>query len=52
MQLDFNEEIYDRVCALTFVGKLREEQSFDSLDALRAQIEKDVVQARYLFTQL
>ena len=50
--LDFDEEIYDRVCALTFVGKLREEQSFDSLDALRAQIEKDVVQARYLFTQL
>jgi len=50
--LDFDGEIYDRVCTLTFVGKLREEQSFDSLDALRAQIEKDVVQARYLFTQL
>ena len=50
--LDFDGEIYDRVCALTFVGKLREEKSFDSLDALRAQIEKDVVQARYLFTQL
>ena len=50
--LDFDGEIYDRVCTLTFVGKLREEQSFDSLDGLRAQIEKDVVQARYLFTQL
>lgn len=50
--LDFNGDLYDKVCTLTFVGKLREEQAFDSLETLRTQIEKDVVQARYLFTQL
>ena len=38
--LDFDGEIYDRVCTLTFVGKLREEQSFDSLDACGHRLKK------------
>ena len=50
--LDFEEEIYGQDCTLAFVGKLREEQDFGSMDDLKAQIEKDVIQARYLFTQL
>ena len=50
--LDFEGNLYGEVLTLTFVGKLRDEKPFDSLDALKAQIEKDIVQARYLFTQL
>ena len=50
--LDFEGDLYGEELSLTFVGKLRDEKPFDSLDALKAQIEKDIVQARYLFTQL
>mgnify|MGYP001224992696 CR=1 FL=1 len=50
--LDFEGDLYGEKLFLTFVGKLRDEQAFDSLEALKAQIEKDIVQARYLFTQL
>jgi len=50
--LDFEDDLYEQTCNLTFVGKLREEEEFESMDALKLQIEKDVIQARYLFTQL
>ena len=50
--LDFEGDLYGEELTLTFVGKLRDEKPFDSLDALKTQIEKDIVQARYLFTQL
>ena len=50
--LDFEGDLYGEELTLTFVGKLRDEKPFDSLAALKAQIEKDIVQARYLFTQL
>lgn len=50
--LDFEEDIYDQTCTLNFVGKLRNEQDFESIDTLKAQIKKDVIQAQYLFTQL
>jgi len=50
--LDFEGDLYGQPLALTFVGKLRDETKFDSLDTLKTQIEKDLVSARYLFTQL
>ena len=50
--LDFEGDLYGEELSLSFVDKLRDEKPFDSLDALKAQIEKDIVQARYLFTQL
>ena len=50
--LDFEGDLYGEELTLTFVGKLRDEKPFDTLEALKAQIEKDIVQARYLFTQL
>ena len=50
--LDFEEDVYGQTCTLTFVGKLREEQDFESMDDLKTQVEKDVIQARYIFTQL
>ena len=43
--LDFTGDLYDRELELTFVEKLREEQKFDSLDQLRAQIARDIAAA-------
>ena len=50
--LDFAEDIYGQFCTLNFIGKLRDEQDFGTIDDLKAQIEKDVIQTQYLFTQL
>lgn len=44
--LDFNEDIYGTDMRLEFVGRLRDERRFDSLDALRIQLEKDSLAAR------
>ena len=38
---DFNEDIYGLDIKLTFVSKIRDEVKFDSLDALRSQLERD-----------
>jgi riboflavin kinase / FMN adenylyltransferase len=47
--LDFQSVVYEQELELTFVAKLRDEQRFDSLDALKAQIGKDVETARTMF---
>lgn len=44
--LDFDEDIYGRKMEIRFVRRLREERKYDSLDALTAQIERDVAEAR------
>jgi len=46
--LDFEGDLYGRELELTFLRKLREEQKFPSLDALREQVERDIAQARKL----
>lgn len=38
---DFNEDIYDKEIKVRFVSKIRDERKFESLDALRKQIELD-----------
>lgn len=38
---DFNEDIYDKDIKVRFVSKIRDERKFDSLDALKKQIEID-----------
>ena len=38
---DFNEDIYGLDLKLTFLDKIREERRFPSLEALKAQLEKD-----------
>ena len=40
--LDFDEEIYGQTVRLQFERRIRPEQRFSGLDALRAQIQKDV----------
>lgn len=39
--LDFQQDIYGDTLRIRFIRRLRDEQKFDSLDALRAQLEKD-----------
>lgn len=38
---DFNKDIYGEELTVSFVGKLREEEKFDSLDALKLQMKND-----------
>ncbi|MBN2505643.1 MAG: bifunctional riboflavin kinase/FAD synthetase [Verrucomicrobia bacterium] len=45
--LDFQGDLYGRELELAFVEKLREELRFDSLDALKRQIARDLDAARH-----
>lgn len=46
--LDGGADLYGKTLRVTFVARVRDEQRFDGVDALRAQIERDVVRAREL----
>lgn len=39
--LDFDEDIYGRIIEVSFFKRIRDEKKFDSLDELKAQIQKD-----------
>lgn len=47
--LDYDGDLYGRHLSAVFLDKLREEERFDSLDALTAQIGRDVERARRRF---
>ncbi len=47
--LDFEGEIYGRHLRVTFLQRLRTEQKFDGLEALRAAIARDVARAKQFF---
>ncbi|MBI3875249.1 MAG: bifunctional riboflavin kinase/FAD synthetase [Verrucomicrobia bacterium] len=47
--LDFAADIYGRELELTFIEKLRDEQKFPGVEALKAQIARDIAAARELF---
>ena len=49
--LDWNGDLYDRRVRTTFVARLRDEQRFDSVEALVAQIQRDLSEARTLLTR-
>ena len=48
--LDFNEDLYNQNLQIRFIDRLREEQKFESLDELKAQIHSDITKARELFS--
>ncbi len=47
--LDFNGDLYGDLLRVEFLGKLRNEENFDSLDLLKDQIAIDTAQARAWF---
>ncbi len=47
---DFSGDIYGRLLTVTFKQQLREERKFESLDALKAQIARDIDEARAFFS--
>lgn len=47
---DFDQDVYGRQVQVNFLHKLRDEQRFDSFEALTAQIACDAEQARKYFT--
>jgi riboflavin kinase/FMN adenylyltransferase len=44
--LDWEGDLYDRRVRVTFVERLRDEEKYDSVEALLAQISKDIAAAR------
>ena len=49
---DLDRDLYGQPIRVSFVQRLRDERAFESLDALRAQIDADCHRARVLFTHL
>ena len=47
--IDFNGDLYGQHVHVEFLYKIREEQKFNSLDALKAQISQDIITARDFF---
>lgn len=48
---DYRGELYGRRLVVTFHQKIRDEKKFDSLDALKHQIENDIAAAKHFFNQ-
>lgn len=49
--LDFEEEIYGCDLVVEFVERLREERRYDDVEELKAQIERDIAQARHVLAK-
>ena len=47
--LDFTQDLYDQTLRVECVTRLRDERTFENIEALRAQIGRDIEQARTLF---
>lgn len=50
--LDFKEDIYGRVIRVNFIERLRDEEKYDSLDPLIAQIRRDILDARQILDRM
>ncbi len=46
---DFSEDIYGEQVQVSFLKHVRPEQKFDSLEALKVQMEKDIQYAKVYF---
>jgi riboflavin kinase/FMN adenylyltransferase len=46
--LDFDGDLYGMLLTLHFIARLRDEQRFDDVDALVAQMRRDEAEARRL----
>ena len=50
--LDFDAELYGQEVSLQFIDRLRDEQRFPSVEALAAQIQRDIIQARQVLDKI
>jgi riboflavin kinase / FMN adenylyltransferase len=50
--LDFDGDLYGKLAEVTFVSRLRPELKFSGVDALVAQMQTDIAEARTLLTSL
>lgn len=50
--LDWSGDLYDRTVRTTFVARLRDEEKYDSVEALVAQIHADIAAARVVLAAL
>ncbi len=50
--LDFDKNIYGHPIRVNFIQRLRDEIKFESIDALAAQIQNDIVKARSILANL
>ena len=50
--LDFNEDLYDKSLRLEFICRIRGEQKFDNIEALKNQLQKDSNSVRDKFREL
>lgn len=50
--LDFSEDLVGKTIRLSFIERLRDEQTFQSIGELSEQIKKDCLRARELFRQM
>lgn len=50
--LDFSDELYGKEVSFEFLKKIRDIQAFESSEALKVQIQKDLVEARAFFENL
>ncbi len=49
--LDFDEDIYGRLLTVTLQWKIRDEQRFPSLQAMKSEIDRDIEKTRAFFAQ-
>jgi len=47
--LDFDEQIYGKHLQINFLHKIRDEEKYDTMDVLKARIEKDIEETRDWF---
>lgn len=50
--LDVDRDLYEQRLRLSFIQRIRDERTFDGMDALKAQIASDCGRARALFQQI
>jgi len=48
--IDFEADLYNQTLALDFCARLRDEVAFSSVDALMAQMQKDIAQAKNILS--
>ena len=47
--IDFNDDCYDKHVKVEFVKRIRDEKRFETVDALKAQIESDILTTKQIF---